>query len=249
MQAADASPSGAKGHLTYFEGVGGRAEPILFVLRLANADFEFETINLEDTQDPASDYTKRKASGEFSPLSDCGGGLPVYKENGKTYFESNAILRMLGARHGFYSTDPETMWAIDVCMEKVEQTWKHAGTAPHSHYVLAMMTKAAGGDGPTEEQTAACFAMYEEFCKWGETQLARHGKAFLAGTDAPTVADFRYIAQFSDSIYNTGQKSMMGTEMRDRVKAVIAGQPNLKKWIEETMVEVLKDVHTPDLMW
>ena len=146
--------------------------------------------------------------------------------------------------------DPETMWEIDMCCEKVEQVFDHAGIAQHSHYVLANITKAmGGGDGPTEEQAASCFAMYEEFCNWGEAQLARHGKAFLAGTDSPTIADLRYIVQFCDSVYNTGPKSFLGEEMRDRVKAVIATKPALKKWAEETMAELLNGIHTADLMW
>ena len=56
--------------------------------------------------------------------------------------------------------DPETMWEIDICCEKVEQVFNHAGIAQHSHYTLANITKAmGGGDGPTEEQAASCFAM------------------------------------------------------------------------------------------
>ena len=138
------------------------------------------------------------------------------------------------------------------CMEKVEQIFKHAGIAQHSHYCLANINAAADppqGDGPTEEQTAACWAMYEECCNWGEAQLARHGKPFMAGTDTPTIADFRHIVQFSDSVYNTWPRSVLGAEMTDRVKALIATKPALKKWIEVTMVDALKGVQTPDLMW
>ena len=52
------------------------------------------------------------------------------------------------------------MWEIDICCEKVEQVFNHAGIAQHSHYTLANITKAmGGGDGPTEEQAASCFAM------------------------------------------------------------------------------------------
>ena len=48
--------------------------------------------------------------------------------------------------------------------------------------------------------------------------------------------------QFCDSIYNVGPRSALGAEMQARVKAVINTKPALKKWIEETMAEVLKDV-------
>ena len=251
---APAAPSGGtKPHLIYFEAVGGRGEPICLVLRLANVDYEYETFGLADFGNPDSAYLTRKVAGEFGSFAVSGGGfLPVYKENGKTYFETNAILRMLGARHGFYSTDPDTMWEIDICMEKTEQVFSHGGSAEHSHYCMANIGKAAEppqGDGPTEEQTAACFAMYEEFCNWGEAQLTKHGKEFLAGTDGPTVADFRYIVQFSDSVYNYDPSSVLGAEMQRRVKAMVDTKPALKKWILETMAEVLKGAHTPNLMW
>ena len=137
-------------------------------------------------------------------------------------------------------------------MEKTEQVFNHAGIAQHSHYCLANINAAAEppqGDGPTEEQTTACFAMYEELCSWGEAQLARHGKPFLAGTATPTIADFRYIVQFSDSVYNTEPTSKLGAEMQGRVKALIATLPAFKKWAEVTMVEVLKGARTPGLMW
>eukprot|EP00912_Choanoflagellata_sp_UC4_P000849 UC4_evm1s523 len=149
----------AKGKLIYFDQIGGRGEPIHILLNMSKVEHEYETFTLADFANPDSDYHKRKAAGEFSKFAVCGGGLPVYQENGKTYFETNAILRMLGARHGYYSTDPETMYQIDVCMEEVEQVFEHCGVAQHSHYVLANINKSMGnGDGPTEEQAAACYS-------------------------------------------------------------------------------------------
>ena len=249
-EGAAAPASGVKPHLIYFAPAGARGEPIRYVLRLAKIEFEDETFSLEQFVDPESDYHKRKAAGEFGPFAVSGGGLPVYKEGDETYYETNAILRMLGARHGYYSTDPKTMWEIDVCMEKVEQVFEHAGIGQHSHYCIANISQAAGqGDGPTEEQTTACFSMYENLCTWGEAQLSRHGKLFLAGTDEPTIADFRYIVQFCDSVYNDGPNSQLGEEMQNRVKALVAERPALKTWVEVTMAELLKDVHTPGLMW
>jgi hypothetical protein len=96
--------------------------------------------------------------------------------------------------------------------------------APYARCHLANIN-AAAGDGPTEEQTAACFGMYEEFCNWGEAQLAKHGKACLAGTDGPTIADFRYIVQFSDSIYNEDPSCQLGAEMKSRVKSIVDTKP------------------------
>merc|ERR1712048_999941 len=172
-------------------------------------------------------------------------GLPVYKENGKTYFETNAILRMLGAKHGFYSTEPDTWGEIDICLEKAEQIFKHGGFAQHSAYCFANKRKANGGDGPSQDVSDTCFAMYEAFVNFVDAQLARHGTPFLAGTDKPTVADFRIMPQFCDSIYN--EKSVLGEEMQSRVKALIDPKPAAKKWAEETMAGVLEGLHSADL--
>merc|ERR1712232_856483 len=153
-----------------------------------------------------------KEAGEFGQLAECGGGLPVYIEGGKTYYETNAILRMLGARHGFYSTDPDTMWEIDVCMEKIEQVFGHKGVAPHSHYCVGRLQGTS-----SEEKTTNIVKMYEELCSWADMKLTKHGKKFLAGTEKPTVADFRYIVQFCDSIYNDQESCVLDADMKSRV--------------------------------
>jgi len=248
MGTGDRSHMADKPQLIYFANVGGRAEPICYLLRLAKADFNYEQFPLgADPEDP-NGYEKRKAAGEFSPLSESGGGLPVYKEGGKTYFETNAILRMLGAKHGFYSTEPDTMWEIDMCIEQAEQIFKHAGYAQHSLYCIAMLKKASGeGDGPDEATIENCFAMYEKFVNFVDAQLVRHGTPFIAGTEKPTIADLRFMPQFANSIYNA--ESALGEEMQKRVKAFIDTKPAAKKWAEETMVGVLEGVHTPSLLW
>ena len=51
---------------------------------MAKVEFNYEQFPLGgDPEDPKG-YAKRKEAGEFSPCSESGGGLPVYKENGKT---------------------------------------------------------------------------------------------------------------------------------------------------------------------
>jgi len=245
----------AKPQLTYFDGVGGRAEPIRLVLKIAGVDFEDEKISMAALNDPDSDYAQRKVAGEFCPLAVSGGGLPVYKEymtedrsESKTRYETNAVLRYLGARHGFYSSDPAVMWEIDMVLEKVECGFNHAGIAQHSYYCFGCIEAAEGREGPTDEVTANCFTLYEDLCNFGEAQLTSHGKAFLAGTDSATIADFRFIVQFSDSIYND-ESSVMAVEMKTRVKELIDTKPNLKAWIETSMLPLIKDVRTPGLMW
>ena len=56
-----------------------------------------------------------KAAG-FFPL----GGLPDWEEDGTVMPQSNAILRMLAIRLGYYSEDPMTCWQIDSMMDFCE---------------------------------------------------------------------------------------------------------------------------------
>ena len=60
-------------------------EPIQLLLKLAKHDFEYETFTLEEFGNADSAYHKRKAAGEFGTFAACGGGLPIYKENGKKF--------------------------------------------------------------------------------------------------------------------------------------------------------------------
>lgn len=109
----------------------------------------------------------------------------------------------------------------------------------------AKVDSLADSDG---EATANLVAMYTELAEWGEAQLKKHGKPFLAGTDSPTIADFRYIVQFSDSIFNEG--SAIDAKMRDKIKAMMDDKtPDFKKWVEDTMLPLLKDVRTPGILW
>ena len=67
----------------------------------------------KDERVTGEEFAARKAAGEF-PV----GQVPIWSENGKTYNQSCAILRMLGQRHGYYSSEPERMWLIDSCVDQ-----------------------------------------------------------------------------------------------------------------------------------
>ena len=74
--------------------MGGRAEAIRMLLNHAN--FSYEDKRLGDGEWPAL-----KASGA-SPM----GGLPIWTDDDGAMAQCNAILRMHGIRHGYYSSDP-----------------------------------------------------------------------------------------------------------------------------------------------
>ena len=46
--------------------------------------------------------------------------MPVWEEDGKVYPQSNAILRMLALRLGYYSEDHAICWEIDSMMDFCE---------------------------------------------------------------------------------------------------------------------------------
>ena len=46
--------------------------------------------------------------------------MPVWEEDGFKLAQSSAIMRMLGIRHGYYSDDPLTCWAIDSLVDFME---------------------------------------------------------------------------------------------------------------------------------
>lgn len=77
------------GKLVYF-GIAGRAEPTRIVLAHAKASYENDQMDF-----PA--FGARKAAGEF-----LNGQVPVWYQDGKQYNESKAILRFVGAQHGYY---------------------------------------------------------------------------------------------------------------------------------------------------
>ena len=95
------------GKLYYFE-VDGRAAGIRMLLAHSNTQYE-------DARQSFPAFGQLKQSG-FLPL----GSMPVWEEDGFKMCQSSAILRMLGIRHGYYSDDPMTCWAIDSIVDFME---------------------------------------------------------------------------------------------------------------------------------
>ena len=85
------------GKLTYFD-LDGRAGGIRALL--GHANFEYE-----DDRQSFESFATLKASGVL-PL----GSMPVWEEDGEQYCQSSGILRMLGIRLGYYTSDPQTAW-------------------------------------------------------------------------------------------------------------------------------------------
>ena len=58
-----------------------------------------------------------------------------------------------------------------------------------------------------------------------------HGKPFVAGTDRPTIADFKLFAQVSYGFPDTAQACMIPADVQGQVQAIIDAAPKYKAWI------------------
>ena len=92
------------GKLCYFD-MNGLSDAIRNMLRHANFQYEDERLSLEE-------FAAKKASGELS-------SLPAWIEDGFTTTQSNAILRSLAIRLGYYHEDPMITWNIDSLMDYI----------------------------------------------------------------------------------------------------------------------------------
>ena len=166
----------AQPKLTYF-GLGGRCEAIRALLD--HAGVQYEDVAVEDP-------TPLKESG-YSPM----GGMPLWDQDGFVMCQSNAILRRVGIEHGYYTEDAMMAFAIDSLCDLQEDIigW-------FIQYIFPMLSGGAPGD---EEKF---LNFWKKQSSVVEARMAAHGKPFVAGTDSPTIADFKLFAQpsygFSD---------------------------------------------------
>ena len=96
--------------LIYIE-LGGRGEQIRIACAVAGMKFTDERITIPE-------FIMKKKSGELPT-----GTMPVWVEDGDTYFQAATILRLIGARNGMYSMDSNICWHIDSAMEHIEDVF------------------------------------------------------------------------------------------------------------------------------
>ena len=157
--------------LFYFE-VDGRAGGIRSLLHHAGVRY------IDNRLKPEA-FGKKKAAGEL-PL----GTMPIWIEDGFTMVQSSSILRLLGVRHGYYSDDPMTCWKIDSLVDFMEDK-----QGPHAALYLPMFGGATALNPDHFDPWFANF--WDKVIPVLEARLAEHGKKFLAGTNTPTIADFK----------------------------------------------------------
>ena len=154
---------------------------------LAHAKIEFMNVNYTKETLPAA-----KASGNLEF-----GQAPVLEVNGKFYCQSNAILRLLGAQHGYYSEDPYTGWEIDSIIDSVGDIT--------DAYLKAVF------NGPQLEREALSNTFYEAtYPKWVDAVQKRllnnTCRKFIVGGKL-TIADFKIAAFAYATLLNESNPS------------------------------------------
>ena len=160
--------------LIYFQ-LHAKVAKIRILLSHSKADHEEEALSFEE-------FGPRKAAGEFN-----NGQVPVWIENGKQYNESNAILRLLGKRYGYYPTDPEEAYhadnIVDFCSDLVSEIFYDQW---HKNI--------------SEEAQAKYVKSITHLSTYLEKQLS-HGKKFVAG-DSISIGDFAAAGIIFSYVYN-----------------------------------------------
>ena len=148
--------------------------------------------------------------------------MPVWEEDGFKMCQSSAILRMLAIRTGYYSEDPMTCWAIDSLVDFAEDM-----QGAHV-YLYAPLLGGAPLDPSRADDWFTKF--WDKSIGVYEKRLAGHGKKFLAGTDRPTMADFK---AFGCVIMNldSNQGCVLPEDIRNRLKSKIQASPHYARWV------------------
>ena len=192
--------------VTYFN-LFGRAEFIRAMLDSKNVQYQNEEI--EQAQWP-----EVKGSGRF-PFN----SMPEVEMNGVKINQSKAAARAVAINYGYYSTDPETMHAIDALLDFSQET-------------LDAASGYAFDTDKTPEKDDNWVAVWKKKGDLLENRLKMHGKPFLAGTTSPTLCDFSVVCHYFSQVYNP---NCAFGPLCQRVKdEVIAKQPLMKRYLEET---------------
>ena len=192
--------------------MGGRAEAIRAMLRHRGAEYEDNWVNGEKLKE-------WKESG-YSPM----GGMPLWEEDGFVVCQSNAVLRVLGIRYGYYTEDPMIAYNIDsLCDMQEDILSKFAG------FMFPLTNGKEPGSGSVNKETFMT-VFWDKQIGVVQGRLAAHGKLFATGTDRPTIADFKLFAQPCVAFTSTNAACVMPQDLQDEIQAKIDAAPEYKAW-------------------
>ena len=190
----------------YYFDIYGKGEQIRMLL--SHAKVAFEDVRLTEES-----FKELKTSGtphlEF-------GQLPALEVDGKFYFQTQAIVRMLGKKYGYYPEDAQLAYQVDSVIDS------NADLAQHMFKIKAITDD--------EEKLDAVTAFLKGYMTtWltaHEARLVAQGhNNFLVG-DKMTTADFNMASLINSTFYNEA------SEASKLIKEILDVYPHFKGYTE-----------------
>lgn len=187
----------------YFTGYG-RAEPIRMLLNHSKKEFE-------DIRYTFEEWGKIKPEGRFEF-----GQLPAVEVDGEVFTQSASVLRALGQMHGYYSTEPVTMWKIDSTIDALNDVFVSLARAVFNQN---QEEQAKQFEEAFTNTLPKFFGILEKRLKDNSSQKRIVG-------DNLTIADFALAAFFYSSSFNDANPR------QKEYLAVLEKFPTLKEYVE-----------------
>lgn len=214
------SPAPTDVKLEYF-GIHGAGEKVRLALALTGTPFDDERISFDA-------WGKRKTTAKY-------GQLPILTVDGTEMYQSDAMLRYVGAHCGdgalYPLSDPAMLFKIDEALglcDDFARAWQ-----PCVYISMRPTVYGYPADWAADEKSATIKAMRESFVADSLPRLLgylagmieAHGGAFLCGP-SPTIADLRLLPQLR--YFQLGKADHID-------KAVLDAYPPIAAWVERVM--------------
>ena len=147
--------------------------------------------------------------------------MPEVELDGVKMNQSRSAARSVAIKYGYYSTDPDTIHAIDALLDFNQESFDKI-----SGYLF--------DQDKNEEKDNAWIGLWKAKGDLLEARLKNHGQPWLAGTTKPTLVDFSVVAHYYSVTYNEG--SAFGPLCQRIKDEVLSQQPCMKKYLEETVI-------------
>mmetsp|Transcript_24926 Transcript_24926/g.27582 ORF Transcript_24926/g.27582 Transcript_24926/m.27582 type:complete len:209 (+) Transcript_24926:1-627(+) len=189
--------------LTYF-AFYGRAEEIRLMHHIKGVDFE-------DYHVEQKDWPTIKTDKERFPF----GQMPTLEKDGKVYSQSVAIARLVARENGFYPTDAEEAYYVDVLTESLRDVYTGI------FGLAALKTDEEKKEALEKLETTTLpinFSAWEELIKANSSQEFWHG-------ETETVADIGLVCFYTNQI--------LISQIKDSLQAALDKYPVLKEYLEK----------------
>jgi glutathione S-transferase len=200
----------AKPIVTYFDFAGSRGEEVRLALTLAGMAFD-------DNRIDRATFAKIKPDLPFA-------SLPTLELDGRGVFgQSNAILRLIGRKHGLYPEDPFEAARHDALMDAAEDL---------RHRISPTMRM----ENAVEKKVARQQLSADYLPQWGRCIERLLGEGPFVGGERPGIADIKLY--MVDRWISSGDIDDIPPDIFDpypRLKAVaggIASHPAVVAWYE-----------------